>query len=281
MMKSKIIKETKRNLSIYIPLFFIMLFILMPIYWTLTTSLKQEGDVIKKPIKYIPDPLTFRNYAYAWENVGFKVYFKNSIIVALSTTVSVIICASLVGYALARFNFRFKRTFFMLLFSTQFIPGSILIIPLFIIYNNLGLINTLFCLILTYTTFQLPFNSVLMRGFVSRIPVELEEAALIDGCNRIDVIFRIVMPLLVPGIIATGAFSFIGSWNNFLFALMFITQSSKFTIPVGLSYMLGQFDINYGALSAGSIIAVIPALILFGYIQKFLIKGMSSGAVKG
>ena len=167
-----------------------------------------------------------------------------------------------------------------MLLCTQFVPGALLIIPLFIIFKNLGLISNPLSLILAYTTFQLPFNSILMNGFISNVPKQLEEAAMVDGCNRLQAIYYVIFPLLLPGIVATGVFTFIYAWNEFLFAFMFTNKAANFTLSVGLSYMMGEFNINYGALAAGSIIAVLPAIALFGYVQKYLVNGLG-GAVKG
>jgi multiple sugar transport system permease protein len=155
-----------------------------------------------------------------------------------------------------------------------------LIIPLFIIFKNMGLISNPLSLIITYVAVEIPFTTVLMNGFISNVPRELEEAAMIDGCNRLQAIRHVIFPLLIPGIVATSVFTFIYTWNEFLLALMLTNQQGRFTLPVGLSYMMGEFNINYGALAAGSVIALIPAIILFSYAQKHLVNGMG-GAVKG
>ena len=145
----------------------------------------------------------------------------------------------------------------------------------------MNLLNSLWSLVIINSTMQLSFNAILMSGFVNGIPYELEEAAAIDGCSRIGAIFRTVIPLLLPGLVATGAFSFVGVWNEFLFAFMFIQSRSNFTLPVGLRTIIGEFSVNYGILAAGSIIALIPALIMFMYLQKYLVAGLSAGSVKG
>jgi multiple sugar transport system permease protein len=168
----------------------------------------------------------------------------------------------------------------MLLLCTQFLPHSMLLVPLFMIFRVLHLINSLWALIIVYITFALPFNAILMRGFMSAIPVSLEEAAMIDGCGRLGAIYRVVLPLLLPAIVACGSFAFIDSWKEFLFAVMFINDPVKMTIPVGLSYMVGEFSVRYGILAAGAIIAILPPLLMFSYMQKFLIRGLSSGSVK-
>ena len=267
--------------SLYLSLLAIITFILFPFYWTLVTALKQETDIYKIPIAYLPSPATFQNFIVAWNNVGFSTFFRNSFFVALVSVVIIMACSVLIGYALNRFNFRGKAAFLLLMLSTQFIPQSMLIIPLFIIFKKMHLINNLGSLVLTYITFQIPFNAIIMRSFVNNIPFSLEEAAMVDGCGRIRAIWLTVLPILLPGLIATGAFAFIGCWNEFLCALMFINSKALFTIPVGLIYMQGQFDINYGALAAGSIIALIPPILMFAYVQKYLVQGLSAGSVKG
>jgi multiple sugar transport system permease protein len=169
----------------------------------------------------------------------------------------------------------------VILLCTQFVPGAMMLIPLFQILNSLHLINSLAGLVLVDAVFQLPLSLVLMAGFIRNIPVELEEAAWIDGCSRWRGFFAVVLPLLRPGIVAVGSFAFISAWNNFLFALMFLNNQSLFTVPVGLSYLISTFNVDFGALAAGGIIAMLPVVLLFAYVQKFLVQGLSAGAVKG
>jgi multiple sugar transport system permease protein len=273
-------KKIDRTLTFYIPLTLMIIFTMFPFYWTVNTAFKSEGDILNRPLEYIPSNPTIENFLVAWNNVGFATYFKNSFIVAVCTVVLSLILSTLSGYALSRYKFIGKRSFMVMLLATQFIPRSMLIIPLFIIFKHLGLISNPLSLIITYTTVELPFATILMSGFISNVPKELEEAAMIDGCNRLQSIRYVVFPLLLPGIIAVGVFSFIYVWNEFLLALMLTNQQSKFTLPVGLSYMMGEFNINYGALAAGSVIALIPAILLFAYAQKHLVNGLG-GAVKG
>ena len=273
-------KRIDRFFTLYLPLLTTMAFILFPFYWTVNTALKSEGDILKTPPEYIPHNITFENFVNAWNNVGFSIYFRNSLFLAVCTVISVVFFATLVGYALSRYRFKGKRVFLLLLLCTQFVPGAMLIIPMFIIFKNMGLISSPLSLILAYTTFQLPFNSILMNGFISNVPKELEEAAMVDGCNRLQAIYHVVLPLLLPGIVATGVFTFIYAWNEFLYAFMLTNKADKFTLSVGLSLMMGEFNINYGALAAGSVIALVPAIIMFAYVQKYLVNGLG-GAVKG
>lgn len=272
-----------RDLFIFriLPLVIFISFICFPFYWTLVTSFKLEGDIVKRPVRYWPQPATLDNYITAWRDVGFSQYFLNSLVVSSVACIMTVISALLVGYALSRFRFKGKQPFMLVLLCTQFIPSAMLIIPLFITFSKLHLINSHWSLILVYTTFQIPFSSIMMKGFVEKIPFNLEEAAFVDGCTRLQALVRVVLPILGPGVVACASFAFISCWNEFLFALMFVNNTKKFTIPVGLSFMQGQFDINYGALAAGSIIALIPAILMFMYVQKYLVGGLTAGAVKG
>lgn len=272
-----------KDLIIYrlLPLVAFVGFICFPFYWTLVTSLKVEGDIIKRLVRYLPDPATIQNYVTAWRDVGFSQYFLNSLLVSAVACLMTVASALLVGYALSRFKFKGKQPFMLVLLCTQFIPSAMLIIPLFITFSKLHLINNHWSLILVYTTFQIPFSSIMMKGFVEKIPYHLEEAAYVDGCSRFQALVKVVLPVLTPGVVACASFSFISCWNEFLFALMFVNNTKKFTIPVGLSFMQGQFDINYGALAAGSMIALAPAILMFIYVQKYLVGGLTAGAVKG
>ena len=274
-------KHIEKISFVYLPLLVMLAFTLFPLYWTVVTSLKRESDIIRLPIEYLPNPATFENYVTAWVSVGFSEYFQNSLFVALVCVVIVTFFSIFSGYTLSRHKFKGKNLFMFMLLSTQFIPAAMLLVPLFIIFRNMNLLNNLFSLVIINSTMQMSFNSILMRGFISGIPVELEEAATIDGCSRVGAIFRTVIPLLLPGLVATAAFSFVGVWNEFLFAFMFISTRSRFTLPVGLRTIIGEFSVNYGTLAAGSIIALIPALIMFMYLQKHLVAGLSAGSVKG
>ncbi len=258
----------------------IAMFVIVPIYWTLVTSLKQESDIMRKGL-YLPDPATLKNYIFAWIKADFSVYFKNTLIISGATALIVIVLTLFTAYALSRFRFRGRKAFMAALLITQLLPSTVLIIPLFLIFNGLGLIDTLFSLVISYTATMLPFNAVLMKSFVDGVPIALEEAGMIDGCSRFQVISKILFPLVMPGVVAVGAFAFLNSWNEFIFPIIFLFTKEKFVLSIGLSYMLGQNVTHYGGLAAGSIIALSVPILLFGFMQKHLIAGLSQGAVKG
>ncbi|MDD4849325.1 MAG: carbohydrate ABC transporter permease [Gemmiger sp.] len=265
----------------WLPLVVINIYVLVPILWTVITSLKAEGDILKKPIRYLPNPATIENYLRAWVNCNFSKYFLNSMFISVVSVSAIVLIAIMVGYALNRFQFRGRTAFMLLLLCIQFIPHAVLLIPLFNTFHAMNLIGKPLAVILVCITFQFPFNSILMRGFISGIPYTLEEAAQIDGCNRFQAVLKVVIPVLVPGIVTTAAFAFIGVWNEFLFSMMFLNDAANYTIPIGLKMMQGEYNISYGALAAGAIIAMSIPVALFAYLQKYLVTGLSAGAVKG
>jgi len=274
------LKLNNKFVLLYLPITLMLFWTLFPIYWIINTSFKNNGDILQKSQDYFPVNPTTANFVAAWDNVGFGVYFKNSTIVGVSTVLVVVALSILAGYAISRYKFKGKALTLVLFLATQFIPRNMLIIPMFTLFKTMGLINSPLALVLTYSAVEIPFTAVLMSGFVSNVPKELEEAAEIDGCSKFQVMRYVMLPLLLPGISATAIFTFIYAWNEFLIALMLNTQQSRFTLPVGLNFLIGENTVNYGVLAAGGVIVLIPSILLFAYAQKHLISGMS-GAVKG
>jgi multiple sugar transport system permease protein len=268
--------EPGKSWRLYLPLGLYLLFTLVPFYWMLVFAFRPTGSTA-----LVPWPITVEHFDTVWNGLGFGVFFTNSLLVAVGTLGVVSVLALMGGYALARFKFRGQRVFLLALLCTQFIPGAMMLIPLFVIFKNAGLLNSLTGLVIADTAFQLPLALILMSGFVRNIPVELEEAAMVDGCTRLRAFFAITLPLLRPALVAVGSFAFIGAWNNFLFALMFASRQDKFTLPVGLSYALGEFNTDFGALAAGGVVAAVPVVLVFAVVQRFLVQGLSAGAVKG
>lgn len=269
-------QRRRDRIVLFAPLTLYVIFTVVPFYWMMLFALRPAGST-----SLVPWPITFEHFETVWVGAGFGVYFQNSVLVAVASLVLTTAVALLGGYAIARYKFRGKALFMIIMLCTQFIPGAMMLIPLFDIFRTVGLINSLASLIIADTVFQLPLSIILMYGFIRNIPVELEEAAWMDGCSRVRGFLAIMLPLMRPAIVAVGSFAFINAWNNFLFALMFLNIQDRFTVPVGLSYMLGEFSVDFGALAAGGVVAAVPVVIVFAYVQKFLVQGLSAGAVKG
>ena len=273
----------KRTVNLFlrwIPLILINIYVVFPILWAGITSIKPEADILKKNIQYIPRNPTLENYRQAWINADFSQYYVNSLKISTISVIFIVILSIMAGYALSRYKFKGKMLFMGLLLAIQFIPGAVLLVPVFTMFNQVHLVGTHLSLIIINVTFQLPFNAILMRGFIGGIPFALEEAALIDGCSKRQAFFKVLTPMLFPGMITVGAFAFIGCWNEFLFSFMLLNDKTKYTIPIGLIMMQGEYSVNYGALAAGAISAMTIPVVLFAYLQKYLVTGLSMGAVK-
>ncbi|MET7682910.1 carbohydrate ABC transporter permease [Streptomyces sp. NPDC005423] len=262
--------------QLYVPLALYLLFTLIPFYWILLFALRPAGST-----SLVPWPVTFDHFHKVWTERSFATYFQNSVYVGVATLLLTTGVALAGGYALARFDFRGKRGFMLALLCSQFVPGALLLVPLFQIFAELRMINSLGSVVLAETVFQLPLSMILISGFIRNVPYALEEAAWVDGCGRLAAFRIVVLPLLRPGLIAVGSFAFVHAWNHFLFALMFLSDQSKQTIPVGLNTLMGADSVDLGALAAGGIVAAVPVVIVFAFIQKWLITGFGAGAVKG
>jgi ABC-type glycerol-3-phosphate transport system permease component len=261
----------------------VCLFAVFPFVWILSTSFKPAAEIYQTP-SLVPNDPTLEGYRNilmsSARQFDFKQWLSNSVVVALITTFFSLAIASLGGYGLSRFRFGGRKMLSYSILVTQVIPGSLLIIPLYVIMNTLGLINTLTALVLAYTTFALPFCTWMMKGFFDTIPKSLDEAAVMDGCGHFQTFFQIIAPLTVPGLLATGLFSFINGWNEYLFASILVQRYNKWTITVGLASFVGQYSTNWAAVMAGATIITVPVILAFLFLQKYLVSGMTAGAVK-
>lgn len=258
-----------------------LFFALFPLYWLVKVSVTPKDLLYSEGVSYWPSRTTFENYYFVLMNSDFPLYFKNSLIVSLSTSVLVTILAALTGYAMSRFKFRGKPLVYALLLITQMFPIVMLVAPIFKIMATLTLTNSLFGLVLVYSAFNLPFAIFLMQSFFDAIPKELEEASMMDGSSRLYAFCHILVPVTLPGIAATLGFVFTAAWSELLLALMLISQSDSSTFPVGLLNFVSKFSVDFGQMMAASVLALIPAGIFFFAIQKFLVQGLTAGAVKG
>ncbi|MEV5611340.1 carbohydrate ABC transporter permease [Streptomyces sp. NPDC052225] len=262
--------------QIYLPLGVYLVFTIVPFYWMVLFALRPAGAT-----GMLPWPITFDHFEKVWTERSFGVFFQNSLIVGVVTLFMTTLVSLAGGYALARFNFKIKRGFMLALLCSQFVPGALLLVPLFKVFAGIQMINSLGSVIIAETVFQLPLSMILLSNFIKNVPYTLEEAAWVDGCGRFRAFCAIVLPMLRPGLVAVGSFAFVHSWNHFLFALMFLSKQDLQTIPVGLNTLLSADSVDLGALAAGGVIAALPVVIVFAFIQKYLVTGFSAGAVKG
>lgn len=255
--------------------------LILPFLWMISTSFKAADEIFQIVPKWLPREFSFKNYAGVWNRPYFSSYMKNSIIVALTTMAISLTAAILCGYGISRFRFRGRTAFSALLIIVQMFPSMLLLIPMYLIMNNLGLMNTHASMIIAYTTFAMPFCAWMVKGYFDTIPVSLEEAARIEGCGRLGILTRIIIPLSAPGIVTVAMFAFVLSWQEYLYALTFARTEGMRTLTVGISLMQGQHgSVNWGEIMAGSLIACLPGLILFTYLEKYLVQGFTMGAVK-
>jgi multiple sugar transport system permease protein len=274
-------RNLKRIPTLYLPLLVFLVYTLFPIYWTVNTAFKRERDIMTFPLQYFPGKVTLENFVQLWKSFEIYRYMLNSLLVAVASSFLILFMSTLAGFSFARFKFKGKRLIMLIFLSVQMFPVVLLIVPLYIIYSKIGLIDTLASLIITYGTFNLAFCTLTMRGFFLEVPREIEECAMVDGCSRMAAIVRVTLPVVVPGLVATGLFAFLSAWNELMFAVMFLSSQAKMTLPIALATFIGQYQIYWGPMCAGVLTALLPELLLFAYIQKYLIRGLASGAVKG
>ena len=279
----KSVNETIWRVVTYILLFLILGLMFFPVYWMLVTSFKIAGEVYQIPPRWLPSTWTIQNYVKLFSGyVPFPLYLRNSIIACLVTSLLATAGATLAAYALSRLRFPAKRTYLLAILATQMFPHVLLLLSLYVTYRELKLYDTLTGLIIAFTTFAIPFSVWMMKGFFDSVPVEIEEAALIDGCTRMQALRIVVLPSVVPGLLAVGLFSFLEAWNNLLYPLTLATSNEVRTLPPGLLLsFLGQFKQDWGGMMAASVVVTIPTTIVFIFLQRYLIQGLTAGAVKG
>ncbi|OBZ94901.1 ABC transporter permease [Pararhizobium polonicum] len=258
-----------------------VVFALFPLYWLLKVSVTPNKLLYSEGIKMWPSRTSFEHFEFVLKHSDFPVFFKNSLIVSGSTAVIVTVLASLAGYALSRFRFRGKYWIVALMLLTQMFPLVMLVAPIFKILSPLGLTNSLTGLIIVYTAFNVPFATFLMQSFFDGIPKDLEEAAMIDGATQFVAFRQIILPLTLPGIAATLGFVFTAAWSELLFSLMLISGNDAATFPVGLLSFVSKFSVDFGQMMAAGVMALIPACLFFLLIQRYLVQGLTAGAVKG
>jgi multiple sugar transport system permease protein/raffinose/stachyose/melibiose transport system permease protein len=254
--------------------------VLLPFFWMFSISLKPATEPFAIPAHLWPDHPTLLNYVAAFRP-EFRRYFLNSIVVSAATVAITVPLALLAAYSLTRFQFRALSIFFGAVMLAQFFPAGAIIIPIYKMVRAAGLLNTYASLIIAYITVTLPVAIWMLRGFLMRVPKTLEEAAAIDGAKPLRAFFDIVVPLALPGVVATVAFVLIVTWQEFLFALSFTSTKEMRTLPVGMNDYIGQYGIRYGELMASSVMVSIPVIVVFFFLQRQFVAGLTAGAVKG
>ncbi|MCC1493127.1 carbohydrate ABC transporter permease [Cognatishimia sp. F0-27] len=256
--------------------------IAFPLFWMIVTSLKPQSELFRIPPTWLPETITFEHYWRLLTETPFLRYFRNSVVLATTTTVFVVLLGTLGAYSLVRFKFRGRETLAMLVLFTYLLPSVVLIIPLYLMMVEIGLSNTLLSLILAHTTFALPYALWLLRSFMEGIPEDLESAALVDGATRMGAFRDVILPQLLPGIISTALFTFILSWNEYLYALVLVNSDSVAPLTTGvMSMLISAFNIEWSLLMAASVMMSLPLIVVFAFLQSYLTRGFGAGGVKG
>lgn len=267
----------------------VLLFIFMPVAWLVISSISEKSELLSIPMHWIPQQPTYENYidilnpgpAASDVSKNFMEVMRNSFLVAISVTVICLLVGSLAAYAMVRMRFPFQRALLLGILGTRMIPEVSLVIPLYIIATRLGLYDTPWVLIATYLSFAVPFAIWILASFFETVPVEMEEAAIIDGCSRLRILFNIVMPISGPGIVATAIFVFLMCWDEFFFALIFTSTIAAKTMPVAIAEFVGRHTIDITAMMAGGVFAALPPVLLSLVFQRYIVSGMTTGAIKG
>jgi multiple sugar transport system permease protein len=264
---------------IYAVLFVGLFLVVIPFLWMLVSSFKPEAEVRAVPPTWWPETLTLDNYDRLFTQLDFPTYFMNSVIVALAVTLGNVVFCSMLGYALAKLSFPGKKLMFLIVLGTLMVPGVVTFVPLFVLTTKMGLSNTLIGMILPFMA--APFGVFLMRQYISALPDELIQAARIDGAGELRIFASVILPLCGPALATLGILTFLGSWNNFLWPLVVAQTEDKYTLPVALAlYAVGQNATQYGLLLAGSVVVVIPVLVLFLFLQRHIMQGIAMTGIK-
>ena len=270
-----------RSTSSYGALALATLFALFPIAWMVTVSLRTNGEIFTVPPRWLPPAPTLEAYSRIIGNSDYVRFFVNSYVVAFVVTAISLFLALLAGYSFSRFRYSGSRPLQLFIIGTQMVPPISLVIPYFLLIVSLGIYDSYAALIVTYASFCLPFATLMMTSYFDSIPQDLEEAAMVDGCTRLGSLWRVLVPLTVPGLVATGVYSFLLAWNEFLFAVTLTQSEGMRTVPVGIAMLMGEHAYEWNEMMAISVLGSLPLFVIFIFLQRYLITGLTAGAVKG
>lgn len=277
-MKIGQIRKKYKKIILYLVAIFILGLWMFPLFWVFLSSFKPVAAFGRKEITWFFKP-SLENFIYVFKQFPFPSYLRNSIIVALCSTFLSVILGSLAGYSIARFHTGGKFLSLWIL-STRMLPPAAIILPFFMMFSKLGLVDTIFGLVISYLVFNLSFSIWMSNIFFREVPVEIEEAAMIDGCSRLEAFFRVTLPLARPGIISVAIFCLVFSWNEFLFSLVLTNSKSAQTLPASVGRFVTKYQIIWGPLFAESLLIILPILVATMVMQRYLIRGMTLGAIK-
>ena len=260
----------------------IVLAVAFPLIWMVLTSIKPQTELFRIPPSILPQSVTFEHYRQLLEETPFLKYFGNSVLLACSTTVLVVAVGTLGAFSLVRFRYPGRDRMALLVLATYLLPSVVLIIPLYLLMVWIGVANSLFSLVIAYTTFSLPYALWLLRSFMAGIPADLESAALVDGASRIGAFVDVILPQALPGIISTTLFTFILAWNEYLYALVLVNTDEARPLTTGVMNMLvTSFNIEWSLLMAAAVLMSLPLIVIFAFLQSYLTRGFGAGGVKG
>ena len=273
-------KSKRRLVIVYGGLFIFYAFLLLPIVWLVLSSFRNTDSIQSGRLLPYASELTVTNYVEAFRIANLTTFLINSFVIAITVMLVVVFIASLGAYALSRFNLRGKNTFMMLALMPQFFPYVLILIPFYVLMTNIGLVDSHLGLILTHTSITLPFALWMLTGYFNAIPRDLDQAALIDGCSKFGVLFRIIYPIAIPGMVVAGFFAFVVSWGDYLFVSILSQSPETQTLPIGLQTFMSSLQVRWGLITAGTVIAIVPTILFFAIVQRRLVAGLTAGAVK-
>lgn len=273
-------QRLRDRVVVYFGVIVLLIVIVAPFYYVVTSSFKAPQEIIARAPTLIPQSFTLQHYEKLFRSSDFPTYLVNSLLVAIATMAICVVLSTLAAYGLYRMRLPGGKFLFRVILVTYAFPGVLLLIPLYGMLSQLGLIDRLAALVIVNVTFTAPFAVWMLQAFFTTIPLELEEAAALDGANRLQTLLRVVLPLAAPGVASVAIFAFISSWTEYMFASVLILSEAQRTVPVGLAGIIGQYQVDWGLLLAGATVTMLPVLILFSFVGRNFIEGLTAGAVK-